>query len=209
MWGHVFWFPQPLSHSRGSDPLKGACAADRPGARLLRTAAAPVLRVSGRLGGGTSRAPLLRVWAGLPGLLGHLTRPADASFWSELVATWAPISETQVICPSVLQKPRRACGQPGLLLVFHSRILSPTMRAPTVAADHRPTRGTSQIVHTPYQVGGCEDPVKGPWDIWSHGNWRNINNLRYAGDTTLMAKSEEELKSLLMRVKEESEKAAF
>ena len=49
--------------------------------------------------------------------------------------------------------------------------------------------------------------MKGPWDIWSHGNWRNINNLRYAGDTTLMAKSEEELKSLLMRVKEESEKA--
>ena len=169
MWGHVFWFPQPLSHSRGSNPLKGACAGDRPGARLLKTAAAPGLRVSGRLGGGTSRAPLLQVWAGLPGLLGHLTRPADASFWSELVATWAPISktqivcpsilapisetqiirpsilapisETQIICPSILQKPRRACGQPGLLLVFHGRILSPSIRAPTAAADHRPTRG--------------------------------------------------------------------
>ena len=36
---------------------------------------------------------------------------------------------------------------------------------------------------------------------------RNINNLRYAGDTTLMAESEEELKSLLMKVKEESERA--
>ena len=36
---------------------------------------------------------------------------------------------------------------------------------------------------------------------------RNINNLRYADDTTLMAESEEELKNLLMRVKEESEKA--
>ena len=35
---------------------------------------------------------------------------------------------------------------------------------------------------------------------------RNINNLRYAGDTTLMAESEEELKSLLMKLKEESEK---
>ena len=35
---------------------------------------------------------------------------------------------------------------------------------------------------------------------------RNINNLRYADDTTLMAESEEKLKSLLMRVKEESEK---
>ena len=37
---------------------------------------------------------------------------------------------------------------------------------------------------------------------------RNINNLRYADDTTLIAESEEELKNLLMRVKEESEKAA-
>ena len=37
---------------------------------------------------------------------------------------------------------------------------------------------------------------------------RNINNLRYAEDTTLMAESEEELKSLLMKVKEESEKLA-
>ena len=36
---------------------------------------------------------------------------------------------------------------------------------------------------------------------------RNINNLRYADDVTLMAESEEELKSLLMKVKEESEKA--
>ena len=38
---------------------------------------------------------------------------------------------------------------------------------------------------------------------------RNINNLRYADDTTLMAESEEELKSLLMNVKEESEKAGL
>ena len=38
---------------------------------------------------------------------------------------------------------------------------------------------------------------------------RDINNLRYADDTTLMAESEEELKSLLMKVKEESEKAGF
>ena len=36
---------------------------------------------------------------------------------------------------------------------------------------------------------------------------RNINNLRYADDTTLLAESEEKLKSLLMKVKEESEKA--
>ena len=38
---------------------------------------------------------------------------------------------------------------------------------------------------------------------------RNINNLRYAGDTTLMAESEEKLKSLLMKVKEESEKVGL
>ena len=38
---------------------------------------------------------------------------------------------------------------------------------------------------------------------------RNINNLRYGDDTTLMAESEEELKSLLMKVKEESEKAGL
>ena len=38
--------------------------------------------------------------------------------------------------------------------------------------------------------------------------WRNINTLRYADDTTIMAESEEELKSLLMKVKEESEKLA-
>ena len=39
--------------------------------------------------------------------------------------------------------------------------------------------------------------------------WRNINNLRDADDTTLMAESEEELKSLLMKVKEESEKVGL
>ena len=40
-------------------------------------------------------------------------------------------------------------------------------------------------------------------------SWRNINNLRYADDITLMAESEEELKSLLMKVKEESEKVGL
>ena len=39
--------------------------------------------------------------------------------------------------------------------------------------------------------------------------WRNTNNLRYADDTTLMAESEEELKSLLIKVKEESEKVGL
>ena len=40
---------------------------------------------------------------------------------------------------------------------------------------------------------------------WIKISGRNINNLRYADDTTLMAESEEELKSLLMKVKQESE----
>ena len=39
--------------------------------------------------------------------------------------------------------------------------------------------------------------------------WRNINNLRYADDTTFMAESKEELKSLLMKVKKESEKVGL
>ena len=39
--------------------------------------------------------------------------------------------------------------------------------------------------------------------------WRNINNLRYTDDTNLLAESEEELKSLLMRVREKSEKAGL
>ena len=39
--------------------------------------------------------------------------------------------------------------------------------------------------------------------------WRNINNLRYADDTTLMVESEEKLKNLLMNVKEESEKVGL
>ena len=49
----------------------------------------------------------------------------------------------------------------------------------------------------------------GESQAWIKIAGRNINNLRYADDTTLMAESEEELKSLLMRVKEESEKAGL
>ena len=44
---------------------------------------------------------------------------------------------------------------------------------------------------------------------WNQDCWENINNLRYADDTTLMAESEEELKSLLVKVKEESERAGL
>ena len=57
--------------------------------------------------------------------------------------------------------------------------------------------------------------IWGRLDHWAGGSTagikiakRNINNLRYADDTTLMEESEEELKSLLMKVKEESEKLA-
>ena len=54
------------------------------------------------------------------------------------------------------------------------------------------------------------------WNVWLDkaqagikNVQRNINNLRYADDTTLMAESEEELNSLLMKVKEENEKAGL
>ena len=48
------------------------------------------------------------------------------------------------------------------------------------------------------------------WSIsWNQYFQENINNLRYADDTTLMAESEEELKSILMKVKEESEEAGL
>ena len=49
------------------------------------------------------------------------------------------------------------------------------------------------------------------WEMlgWNQDCWRNINHLRYADDTTLMAESEEELKSLLMKVKEENEKVGL
>ena len=57
------------------------------------------------------------------------------------------------------------------------------------------------------QSTSCKMPDEAQAGIKIAG--RNINNLRYAGDTTLMAESEEELKSLLMKVKEESEKAGL
>ena len=57
---------------------------------------------------------------------------------------------------------------------------------------------------------GWEDPLeKGTATHSSITAWRNISHLRYADDTTLMAESEEELKSFLMKVKEESEKVGL
>ena len=75
--------------------------------------------------------------------------------------------------------------------------------------------------------GVCQGCILSPWLFNLHAEYimrnarldeaqagikiagRNINNLRYADNTTLMAESEEELKSLLMKVKEESEKAGL
>ena len=59
-------------------------------------------------------------------------------------------------------------------------------------------------MHTSYEI---LDGMKHKLESILQG--RNINNLRYANDTTLIAESEEELKSLLMKVKEESEKAGL
>ena len=60
------------------------------------------------------------------------------------------------------------------------------------------------MIHT---VKGCSVVSEAEGGIKIAG--RNVNNLRYADDTTLMTESEEELKSLLMKVKEESEKASL
>ena len=56
---------------------------------------------------------------------------------------------------------------------------------------------------------GCVTAFPGGNTSWNQDCLENINDLRYADDTTLMAKSEEELKSLLMKVKEESEKVGL
>ena len=71
-------------------------------------------------------------------------------------------------------------------------------------------------VYQDYILSPCLFNFYAEYIIWNAGldesqagskiAMRNINNLRYADDTTLMAESEEELKSLLMKVKEESEK---
>ena len=57
----------------------------------------------------------------------------------------------------------------------------------------------------------CQGCILSPclFNLYAEYIMRNINNLRYAYDTTLMAESEEELKTLLMKVKEESEKAGL
>ena len=59
----------------------------------------------------------------------------------------------------------------------------------------------SRVHHAKCQAGSSTS--------WNQAAGRNINNLRYPDDTTLMVESEEELKSLLMKVKEESEKAGL
>ena len=78
-------------------------------------------------------------------------------------------------------------------------ILEPKKRKSVTASTFSPS-----ICHAVMRNAGLEETQVG---IKFAG--RNINNLRYADDTTLMAESEEELKSLLMKVKEESEKVGL
>ena len=76
-----------------------------------------------------------------------------------------------------------------------------------------------KAVHLGYILSPCLFNLYAEYIMWNAGLdeaqagiWiarRNISNLRYADDTTLMAESEKELKSLLMNVKEESEKAGW
>ena len=58
-----------------------------------------------------------------------------------------------------------------------------------------------RVHHAKWQAGGSPS--------WNQGAGRDINNLRYADDTTFMVESEEELKGLLMKMKEESEKVGL
>ena len=78
---------------------------------------------------------------------------------------------------------------------------------------------TGKGVHQGYILSFCLFNLYAEYIMWNARldkaqagikiSGRNINNLRYADDTTLMAESEEELKSLLMKVKEESEKVGL
>ena len=75
---------------------------------------------------------------------------------------------------------------------------------------------TGNGVRQGYIMSPCLFNLYAEYIMWNVGldkagikiSERNINNLRYADDTTLMAESEEELKSLLMKVKEQTEKLA-
>ena len=66
--------------------------------------------------------------------------------------------------------------------------------------------GCVQFFGTPWTLA-CQAPLS--WNSPGKNTGININNLRFADDSTLMAESEEELKSLLMKLKEESEKAGL
>ena len=86
-----------------------------------------------------------------------------------------------------------------LFIIFlprSKRLLIPWLQPPSAMILEPPQNKVSHCFH-------CF-PIYFPWS--DRTGWRNINNLRYADDTILVAESKEELKSLLMKVKEESEK---
>ena len=71
---------------------------------------------------------------------------------------------------------------------------------------------TTEVFEVTGNVTNVEWNLKrkgGIFSLWSHVFTGNINNLKYADDTTLMAESEEKLKSFLMKVKDESEKVGL
>ena len=114
---------------------------------------------------------------------------------SRLVITFLPRSKCLLI--SRLQSPSAVTLEPP-------KIKSDTVSTVSPSICHEVMGPDAMIFVFCMRNAGLEEAQAG---IKIAG--RNINNFRYAGDTTLMAESEEELKSLLMKVKEESEKVGL
>ena len=96
---------------------------------------------------------------------------------------------------------------------FSTVVLGETLESPLVCKEIQPVypKGNQPWIFIGRTDAEAEAPILWPLEEAQAGikiAGRNMNNLRYADDTTLMAESEEELKSLLMKVKEASENLA-
>ncbi|XP_061249122.1 uncharacterized protein LOC133233336 [Bos javanicus] len=162
-------------------------------------------------------------WGGRP----RASEPFGAASWEE-----ATQCLSSAILSLGLQVPEVTAAAPTPLLPSEAGSPGRSDRARPLAADESigalvPTareRGKLPLrrlsAHGEDFAGGIARPIQSAEDIMRNAGLeeaqagikiagRNINNLRYADDTTLMAESEEELKSLLMKVKEETEKVGL